>query len=228
MTQPNTANEPAPQTPAGDVNLSEQLAAIQQTLSQMAGEVATLRQEVGELREVPARLDRLERRLLVVGDLYRYEALHQQLMAQEWFAADRETVRLITELAGVSDLEDLSPRNIRSFPCGELQAIDRLWKTYSDGHFGFGAQVRVYQELGGSVEATIGEDNQLIERWGAALGWRGGTSAENPGGDRWRSCDELDFSLNAPRGCHPSRWWNSPYGSRMTNYFLSRLLVCEL
>ncbi|MDJ0705983.1 MAG: GUN4 domain-containing protein [Leptolyngbyaceae cyanobacterium MO_188.B28] len=207
---------------------SQQLSAIQQMLSQMASEMATLRQEVSRLTKLPQQVSQLERRLMVVGDLYRYDALHEQLASQQWFAADKETVKLIAAIASVVDLEDLSPRDIRSFPCGELQVIDRLWATYSEGRFGFSAQLQVYQALGGDLESTIGEDQRLLERWGAELGWRSGVSERNPGGDRWRKCDELDFSLSAPKGCHPSRWWNSPYGSRMTNYFLNRLITCEL
>ena len=205
-----------------------QLTAIQQMLGQMTNEITTLRQEVSRLSALPQQVSQLERRLMVVGDLYRYETLHEQLANQEWFAADKETVSLIAAIAGVSELEELSPRDIRSFACGELQVIDRLWTTYSEGRFGFTVQLQVYQTLGGTLETTIGEDLDLIQRWGAELGWRSGVTEQNPGGDRWRKCDELDFSLNAPKGCHPSRWWNSPYGSRMTNYFLNRLITCEL
>ena len=230
MDQSNPQQEfvPSKSTLDGSQPPNQQLSAIQQMLSQMTGEMATLRQEVSRLADLPQQVSQLERRLMVVGDLYRYEALHEQLSAQQWFAADKETVKLIAAIAGVSDLEDLSPRNIRSFSCGELQVIDRLWATYSEGRFGFSAQLQIYQALGGDLESTIGEDQRLIERWGAELGWRSGVSEQNPAGDRWRKCNELDFSLNAPKGCHPSRWWNSPYGSRMTNYFLNRLITCEL
>lgn len=207
--------------------LSQQLSAIHQALSQITGEIKTLNEEVSRLADLPQKVTQLERRLMVVGDLYRYETLHQQLSTQQWFAADKETVRLIAAIANVSDLEELSPRDIRSFPCGELQVIDQLWTTYSEGRFGFSTQIQIYQALGGTLETTINEDQRLIERWGAELGWRSGISQQNPAGDRWRKCSELDFSLSAPKGCHPSRWWNSPYGSRMTNYFLNRLTTCE-
>ena len=209
-------------------DLTQQLSAVQQTLGQLTDEITMLRQNVSQLAPLPQQFSQLERRLMVVGDLYRYETLHKQLAAQQWFEADKETVALITAIAGVSDLEALSPQAIRSFSCGELQVIDRLWHTYSEGKFGFSVQIQIYQDLGGTVETTIGEDQRLVERWGAALGWRSGVSDKNPEGDRWRKCNELEFSLDAPRGCHPSRWWNSPYGSRMTNYFLNRLITCAL
>lgn len=229
MDSPNSQHKSVPQasTPDNSQAFNQQLSAIQQALSQITGEMATLRQEVSRLTDLPQQMSQLERRLMVVGDLYRYETLHEQLATQQWFEADKETVKRIAAIANVSDLEDLSPRDIRSFSCGELQVIDRLWTTYSEGRFGFSVQLQVYQALGGNLETTIGEDQKLIERWGAELGWRSGVSAQNPGGDRWRKCDELDFSLHAPKGCHPSRWWNSPYGSRMTNYFLHRLITCE-
>ena len=225
MTTPNSQQDPTTQNTASTENSpSPELLAIQQ----MMGELSALRQEISQLSKLPQQVQQIERRLMVVGDLYRYETLHEQLANQEWFAADKETVRLIADIAGVSDLEDLSPREIRSFSCGELQVIDRLWSNYSNGRFGFSIQLKIYQDLGGSLESTIGEDLELTQQWGAALGWREGVTAQTPAGNRWRKCDELDFSLNAPKGCHPSRWWNSPYGSRMTNYFLNRLITCEM
>lgn len=223
---PNPMADSTPQPQPDPSTSSPDLLLITQMLSQMAGEIASLRQDVGQLTEVPHQIRQLERRLMVVGDLYRYETLHEQLASQEWFAADKETVQLIANIANVADLEELSPRDIRNFPCNELQVIDRLWMTYSEGRFGFSVQLQVYQASGGTLETTIGEDQKLIERWGAELGWRRGVTETRPEGEEWRKCDELDFSLNAPRGCHPSRWWNSPYGSRMTNYFLNRLITC--
>ena len=225
MTTPNSQQDPTTQNTASTENSpSPELLAIQQ----MMGELSALRQEISQLSKLPQQVQQIERRLMVVGDLYRYETLHEQLANQEWFAADKETVRLIADIAGVSDLEDLSPREIRSFSCGELQVIDRLWSNYSNGRFGFSVQLKIYQDLGGSLESTIGEDLELTQQWGAALGWREGVTDQTPAGKRWRKCDELDFSINAPKGCHPSRWWNSPYGSRMTNYFLNRLITCEM
>ena len=230
MNQPDPQSQPVSQESAADKQpvSSQDLSTIQQMLSQITTDMATLRQEISSLAHLPQQVSQLERRLMVVGDLYRYETLHEQLASQQWFEADKETVNLIAAIANVSDLEDLSPRAIRSFSCGELQVIDRLWRTYSEGRFGFSIQLQIYQSLGGTLETTIGEDRRLLERWGAELGWRSGVTSQNPEGNRWRKCNELDFSLNAPKGCHPSRWWNSPYGSRMTNYFLNRLMTCNL
>jgi len=121
----NSPNSPSnPPTPVDTQPWQPPLAALQQRLDQLTAEIATLRQDLSHLSRVWQQLDALERRLMVVGDLYRYEALQQQLVSQQWFAADRETVRLIAAIAGVSELEELSPRDIRRFPCGELHVAD--------------------------------------------------------------------------------------------------------
>ncbi len=131
----------------------------------------------------------------------------------------KETVRLILAVTS-KEIEELTPEDIQHFPCNDLMVIDRLWHKYSDGRFGFSPQLKAYQELGGTFDTTVEQNQQLIETWGEGLGWR----KDN----RWLPCKELDFSLNAPIGCHPSRWWNSPYGSKMTNFFLGRLITCEI
>lgn len=170
--------------------------------------------------DLSQRLSAIENNLSLLSDVVRYKPLQNMLAAGKWEEADKETIRLIADIAGHTDLEDFRPDEVRNFPCVHLQVIDNLWLTYSKERFGFSIQARIYQEEGGNIETTIEQDSDLLKRWGKRLGWR----AQN----RWRKCDELDWTLNAPLGCHPSRWWNSPFGSKMTNYFLARLMNCEL
>lgn len=200
--------------------LSEQLAAIQAQLQQLGTQLNEVQTQVSPLQQLSKQVTQIEQRLLAVGDLYRYKQLQDHLAAHRWYEADQETIQLIQEIEGVTNLEHLTPDDIRTFPCGQLQVLDQLWQSYSEEQFGFSVQVRIYQEVGGTFDTTIAQDQKLVEQWGERLGWREG--------DRWRKCSELDFSLEAPLGCHPSGWWNSPYGSKMTNYFLGRLLICEL
>ncbi len=182
--------------------LTIQLSAIQEQLSQLT-----------------RRFDNLEDDLMLLSDRYRYKNLQQYLAESNWFEADKETIRLILSVTA-KEIEELTPEDIRHFPCNDLMVVDRLWMKYSNGRFGFSPQLKAYQELGGSFATTVEQNRQLIETWGEGLGWR----KDN----RWLPCDELDFSLDAPLGCHPSRWWNSPYGSKMTNFFLGRLITCDI
>jgi hypothetical protein len=177
-------------------------------------------QHFSQLFTLPDRVTKIEDTLLLVADVYRFKRLQELLAAGDWRQADRETIQVILSVTGASDLESISPNDVRQFPCNELYVIDRLWTNYSQGRFGFSVQAQLYQSVGGSLETTIAQDYSVIERFGDRVGWRVNGN--------WQKCDDLDYTLNAPMGCHPSRWWNSPFGAKMTNYFFARLITCEL
>lgn len=197
-----------------------QFTAIAEQLAQLNVQLTAVKQQLDKLPELADTVQQIENTLALVPDVYRYKPLQQHLEAGNWWDADQATIQLIVEIAGAVDIEELTPDSIRHIPCNALLTIDRLWSDASGGRFGFGVQARIYVEEGGTVNTTAEQNADLIAAWGDRLGWREGK--------RWRKCSELDFSLNAPVGCHPSQWWNSPYGSKMTNYFLSRLLTCQL
>lgn len=190
-------------------DLDQRLAAIEQQLQQLT-----------QMLTVTDRLARLEDNFTLVSEVYRYETLRDLLAAHDWRAADEETIAVILDLAGESDLEELTPEQVKHMPCHGLQVVDRLWRKYSGDRFGFSVQLGIYQEVGGNLESTIAQDSEVIVKLGDRLGWWNGS--------RWLKCEELDYTLSAPLGCHPSRWWNSPFGSKMTNFFLGRLLTCRL
>lgn len=189
-------------------------------LSDRIAELEAKVQHLSQLLTLQERVSRIEENLLLVGDVYRFGRLQELLAAGNWREADQETIRVILAITGESDLEAITPNEVKQFPCDQLRVIDKLWTTYSNGRFGFSVQAKVYQSVGGSFDTTIAQDNSVIERLGERVGWWVN--------NRWQKCDELNYSLNAPEGCHPSRWWNSPFGSKMTNYFLARIMTCEL
>ena len=200
--------------------LTQQLSAIGQQLQELSKRFDSVDARLQELSDVPAKITQLEDALMLSGDRHRYKALQQYLAEENWFEADHETVRLILAVTS-REIEELKPQDIQHFPCKDLMVIDQLWRNYSDDRFGFTPQLETYQAVGGTLDSTIGGKNQkLRETWGERLGWW----KDN----RWLKCSDLDFSLNAPVGCHPSRWWNYPYGSKMTNYFLRRLMTCKI
>ncbi|MCC0178976.1 GUN4 domain-containing protein [Waterburya agarophytonicola K14] len=176
--------------------LTTQLRTIQEQLSKLTRRFDDLEHNLGEVSRLPAKICQLEDDLMLLGDRYRYQDLQKYLVDKNWFEADKETIRLILAVTS-KEIEELTPEDIQRFPCNDLMVIDRLWLKYSDGRFGFSPQLKAYQELGGNFDTTIEQNQQLIETWGEGLGWR----KDN----RWLPCSELDFSLNAPIGCHPSR-----------------------
>ncbi|GAB1538314.1 hypothetical protein NUACC21_09720 [Scytonema sp. NUACC21] len=195
---------------AHESNAATDLAAIKEQIQQ-------LNQRLSSLTE---RIARSEENLILVADLYKYKKLRDLLAVGNLRAADLETIQVILTVTGQPDVESITPDDMRRFPCDELQVIDNLWKTYSKGRFGFSVQMQIYQSVGGSLNTTISQDITVIERFGERVGWRVNS--------KWQKCDELNYTLVAPIGCHPSRWWNSPFGSKMTNYFFNRLMACEL
>lgn len=180
---------------------------------------STLPSSLSESSEIAGAILDLKDNFLLVSDLYRYRNLQNYLAERKWSEADTETLNLILRITG-KEIEDLTPEDIKQFPCKDLMTIDQLWRKYSENRFGFSIQLGFYQSLGGNLDTTVEQNQALIAEWGHRLGWR-----EN---NRWLKCSELDYSLKAPVGCHPSRWWNSPYGSKMTNFFLGRLISCRI
>lgn len=191
-----------------------------EVITPLAAIEAQLQQFNQLLSGLTERVARSEENFLLVADVYKYKKLRDLLVAGDLREADWETIRVILAVTGQPDLESITPEDMRRFPCDELRVIDSLWTTYSKGRFGFSVQMQIYQSVGGSLDTTISQDSTVIEHFGEHVGWRVD--------GKWQKCDDLDYTLAAPIGCHPSRWWNSPFGSKMTNYFFNRLLTCGL
>ncbi len=166
------------------------------------------------------RIARLEDALTLVSDIERYQPLQRLLRTGKLLEADEETVRVILQEAGTPNREDLTPDAIRLFPCSVLRIIDRLWTTYTGGRFGFSVQLKLYQAVGGTLETAIVQDTAPLNRLGEQVGWR-----QN---GQWKTIDQARHDLEDPIGCYPVVWWSSPYGAKMVNYFMIRLLTCEL
>ena len=166
------------------------------------------------------RLARMEDKLMLVTDIERYQKLQGLLKVGKLLEADDETVRVILQEAGKTDREDLTPDEIKVFPCSVLRVIDRLWTTYTGGRFGFSVQLKLYQEVGGTLETAIAQDLEMLRKLGDKVGWR-----EN---GQWKTVDQAEHNMQDPVGCYPVVWWSSPYGAKMVNYFLNRLFTCEL
>ncbi|MGB3534400.1 MAG: GUN4 domain-containing protein [Microcoleaceae cyanobacterium] len=187
-------------------------------VGQLLERIEQLENQLNQVLSLSERIDAVESDISLVPDVQRYDKLRKCLAEKRWFDADTETIQLIITIAGETELEELTPEEIASFPCGALRVIDNLWSKYSQEKFGFSTQLKIYKEVGGDLETTLEQNQAIVEQWGEKVGWRDDK--------RWLKCDQLDYSLNAPIGCHPSRWWNSPFGSKMTNYFLARLIRC--
>ncbi|HEY9822581.1 MAG TPA: GUN4 domain-containing protein [Candidatus Sericytochromatia bacterium] len=93
-----------------------------------------------------------------------YTNLRESLANGMWKEADRETGRIMLEVAERE--KDLDNESIENFPCHVLHTIDQLWLEYSGGRFGFSVQKRIYEE--------IGEDYIDFQDFASHVGWRQG------------------------------------------------------
>jgi hypothetical protein len=127
-----------------------------------------------------------------------YTRLRDLLAARKWKEADRETANLMLKLVGRDEVGWLRNEDIKNFPCQGLGTIDALWVKYSNGHFGFSVQQRIWQEVGGKV-------NKVTEcLLGDRVGWRV-KSNWLPYDYDWLGYSNMTFSLNAPQGHLPAR-----------------------
>ena len=142
-----------------------------------------------------------------------YKTLEKLLKAGKWREADEETNNLMVKVAGREKEGWLDSLHIEEFPCSDLRAIDTLWVKYSQEHFGFSVQTRIWHSVGRAYEP----DGEIYERFCECVGWSKklvvGNKVVEGIVDYLSYCD-LIFNLSAPMGQLPSgiilgRKWRS-------------------
>ncbi|KAB8334410.1 GUN4 domain-containing protein [Scytonema tolypothrichoides VB-61278] len=123
-----------------------------------------------------------------------YTRLRDLLEAGNWKEADQETTAILLKARGervegtntniaVTLVDDIFLGRV-------LHDIDALWVEYSNGHFGFSVQKRIWLEVGGEVDYNT--ECLLAD----AVGWRVQ--------GKWLYYSDLTFSLNASKGHLPT------------------------
>ncbi len=117
-----------------------------------------------------------------------YTRLRDLLAAGMWREADRETRNVMLK-ATKGEKEGYFNKPIDNFPCEDLRTIDHLWVEYSQGHFGFSVQKKIWLEVGGK------DDYKAIEKLGDYVGWQKEFN--------WLKYEDLTFNMQAPSGHLP-------------------------
>lgn len=97
-----------------------------------------------------------------------FSTLENLLANQQWQEADRETALLMLKICGRTDERVLTIDDLKNFPLQELKAIDRLWLTYSNQHFGFSVQEHIWQSICSGVNPGYPDWCEFGDR----VGWR--------------------------------------------------------
>lgn len=146
-----------------------------------------------------------------------YTKLRDLLASAKWKEADEETAQMMLKAANREKENYLIVEDIDSFPCEDLRTIDQLWVKYSNGHFGFSVQKRIYQSLGGTREY----DKTIWEAFGERVGWR----VKND----WIKYHDLTYTTQAPEGHLPDVPLANVVGrGGVTGSLLSRVIVSRL
>ena len=145
-----------------------------------------------------------------------YTKLHNLLVARQWKEADRETRSLMLRVAGLQQEDKLDIQSIENFPCTVLSTIDTLWVKYSNGHFGFSVQKRIWE----SSEVDRNFYN-FIER----VGW----ARIEPGEVIFNHIDMLTFNLAAPEGLLPMEvTYYHPDKQNIRQEMMGKIFECDL
>ena len=158
-----------------------------------------------------------------------YSKLRDLLADQKWKEADRETEKVMLQLANREKEGWLTEEDIDRFFCEDLRIIDQLWVTYSNNRFGFSVQKRIWQNVGGKPDA---EQETYIDFCGC-VGWFKGNSflyydqltfkaKESSGHLPGVLLNWLWLSYQDGRGVRSVCWWN------LIPSLASRLDACNI
>lgn len=121
-----------------------------------------------------------------------YTTLRDLLAVGKWKEADRETKFVMFKVSGLEQEGKLDKEHLENFPYEDICTIDQLWVKYSNGRFGFSAQKRIFESVGGKPGVN---DYLAYCRFGERIGWLVSNC--------WLSESDLTFTLNAPCGHLP-------------------------
>ena len=123
---------------------------------------------------------------------YNYQYLEQLLANHNYLEADKETWKLLLQIAERTVQGCLTLKDIIRFPPQELKMIDRLWQKYSNGHFGLGIQRQIYRDLQANTSCNYFTWQKFAEN----VGWYRQ--------DTWLRYSELTFNLQGCKGHLPA------------------------
>ena len=196
--------------PTFESEILDRLEKLQSNLSELSKQMSDLDQKVEIMQ-------------LCSTDFYRYGKLQELLSAGQWREADLETTKVMLEVMGHASNETLTPECAQSFPCSALRVIDQLWSKYSDGRFGFSIKLKIYDEIGGTIDTLRTQDLKYIQRFREKIGIVQKNQRQKL---EW---EDLEISGSSLAGSLPAHWYcSTPYGNKMICFFTIRLIACDL
>ena len=133
------------------------------------------------------------------------DKLEELLSQGNWKEADQETKSLLFAMTQSSNT--INEQGISRLSCTSLSRINQMWKTNSQGRFGFTVQAQKWKSLFGTkFEPT----NEHFEDFATEVGWRYR--------GRFLHKDKINYSLNAPLGHLPRLFLDGPIWGKFIAY----------
>ena len=133
------------------------------------------------------------------------DKLEELLSQGNWKEADQETKSLLFAITQSSNT--INEQGISRLSCTSLSRINQMWKTNSQGRFGFTVQAQKWKSLFGTkFEPT----NEHFEDFATEVGWRYR--------GRFLHKDKINYSLNAPLGHLPRLFLDGPIWGKFIAY----------
>lgn len=97
-----------------------------------------------------------------------YTPLQQLLQSGKWQEANQLTSVLVLKATHQEQQGYLRATDTRNLACSDLQIVDRLWKTASNGRFGFSTQATIWRNLKGSSYEDSLQFEQIVGWYNAS------------------------------------------------------------
>lgn len=197
--------------------LEQRLTALESKLELLnnLGDLSTLSQRLERLAVLETLVTRLEDNFSMIADMDTFVHLRDLLAEGNFKAADQETANILFGAINKS-FDTITPDDIETFPVAPLRIVDRLWRKYSNDHFGLSIQLNIYRELGGDLNTLIAQDAALFLQFCDRIGWR-----QN---GKFITTEDWEPGLSSPAGALPAAWWRTHYGLKSANFVLARLI----
>ena len=123
-----------------------------------------------------------------------YKGLERLLLDGKWEEADHKTADIMWNLAGKWQERSLQKEDYKKLSCDNLRDIDHLWTKYSNQHFGFSIQRRIFQS--NDVNSDVG-------KFISHVGWGRVDENKEKGQLVFLFYPITNFSLSSPEGQLP-------------------------
>lgn len=141
-----------------------------------------------------------------------YNELEYLLSKGKWQDADRETADKMWGLSDKWEERSLKTEDYNKLSCEDLRTIDYLWTKYSNQHFGFSIQRRIFQSS---------NVNKNLNKFMIKIKW-GNLNEKSD----FYYMQVTDFSLSAPEGQLP--WIVNWKGSGDRQAYIYRIIDCGI